>query len=213
MALELSDSVRSQIVILSKEGLSQRQIMARLKVSKGAVHGTLKRFAESGSVVSKARSGRPKVTTPSEDQYIKLSSLTDRKATSSQIQNLLNKERMAPISRSTVKRRLSCSGLRPLLRRGTKARRLCWAKKHQNFTVDDWKKVLFTGESTFEIDGRERTTQQCIKPTVKHGDGNIQVWGCFASSGVGHLHHIDSALTEEKQVALLLLWKSCRLEV
>ena len=91
MASELSESVRRQIVILSNEGLSQCQIMARLKVSKGAMHGILKCFAETGSVVSKARSG--KVTTPIEDQYIKLSSLRDRKATSSQIQNLLNKER------------------------------------------------------------------------------------------------------------------------
>lgn len=56
--------------------------MVRLKVSKGAEHGTLKRFAETGSVVSEARSVRPKVTTQLEDQYIKLSSLRDRKAAS-----------------------------------------------------------------------------------------------------------------------------------
>ena len=40
MASELSVGVRRQILILGKEGLSQRQIMARLKVSKGAVRGT-----------------------------------------------------------------------------------------------------------------------------------------------------------------------------
>ena len=39
---------------------------------------------------------------------------------------------------------------------------------------------------------------QCIKPTVKHGGGNIQVWGCFAYSGVGHLHRIDSNLIKEE---------------
>ena len=54
MASELSESVRSHIVILSKKGLSQCQIMARLKVSRGAVHETLKHFAETGLVVSKA---------------------------------------------------------------------------------------------------------------------------------------------------------------
>ncbi|KAM7407138.1 hypothetical protein PAMA_003055 [Pampus argenteus] len=201
MASELSESVRSQIVILSKEGLSQRQIMARLKVSKGAVHGTLKRAAETGSVVSKARSGRPKVTTPAEDQYIQLSSLRDRRVTSSQIQYLLNKERVTPISKSTVKRRLSCSCLRrraavskPLLRRGNKAKRLGWAKKYQHFTVDDWKKVLFTDETSIS---------QSITPTVKHGGENIQVWGCFAYSGVGHLHRIDYSLTKEEYHSIL----------
>lgn len=45
--------------------------MARVKFSKKAVHGTPKHFAEIVSVVSKARSGKPKETTLSEDQYIK----------------------------------------------------------------------------------------------------------------------------------------------
>ena len=52
MASELSGSVRCQIIILGKEGFSQCQIKARLKVSKGAVQ---KRFAVTGSVVSKAQ--------------------------------------------------------------------------------------------------------------------------------------------------------------
>ena len=72
--------------------MSQHQIMARLKVSKGAWHGVLKHLAETGSIATKARTGRPKVTTLSEDQYIKLSSLRDRKTISSQKLNLLNKE-------------------------------------------------------------------------------------------------------------------------
>ena len=215
MASELSESVRNQIVILSKEGLSQRQIMARLHVSKGAVHGTLKRAAETGSVASKARSGRPKVTTPSEDEYIKLSSLRDRKATSAQIQDLLNKERNNPVSKSTVKRRLLCNGLRgrvavpkPLLRRGNRVKRLRWAEKYQHFTEDDWKKVLFTDESKFEIYGGNRRAgetmiPQSIRPTVRHGGGNIQVWGCFAYSGVGHLQRIDYTMTEEKYHSIL----------
>ena len=215
MASELSKSVRNQIVILSKEGLSQRQIVARLQVSKGAVHGTLKRAAETGSVASKARSGRPKVTTPLEDEYIKLSSLRDRKITSSQIQDLLNKGRKTPVSKSTVKRRLSYSGLRgqvavpkPLLRRGNRLKRFRWAEKYQHFTEDDWKKVLFTDESKFDIYGSnrragEKMIPQSISPTVKHGGGNIQVWGCFAYSGVGHLQRIDHTMTEENYHSIL----------
>lgn len=42
--------------------LSQHQILARLKVSYRAAHGTLKCFAETGSVASKARSSSAKVT-------------------------------------------------------------------------------------------------------------------------------------------------------
>ena len=60
--------------------------------------------------------------------------------------------------------------------------------------VEDWKTVLFVDESKFEIHGNnrriyvrrrpgERLSSQCIKPTVKHGGGNIQVWGCFSCGG------------------------------
>ena len=99
-----------------------------------------------------------KFTTLSEDLYIKFSSLRDRKATSSQIQNWLNKQSKTPISKNTVRRKLCCSGLRgrtivskPLLRRVNKAKCLERARKYQQFTVDDWKEVLFTDESRFEI--------------------------------------------------------------
>lgn len=44
MASDISESVRNQIVILSKEVLSQSQVMARQKVLKGAGHGTPKRL-------------------------------------------------------------------------------------------------------------------------------------------------------------------------
>lgn len=52
-ASELSKSIRGQGIILSIEGPSQHQIIARLKVSKGAGHGTLICLVESGSVISK----------------------------------------------------------------------------------------------------------------------------------------------------------------
>ena len=73
--------------------------------------GTVKHFTKTGSDVSEARSGRTKMSTSSEHQCVKFSSLRDRRTTSSQIQNFLNKEHKTPISKSTVKRKLSCHGL------------------------------------------------------------------------------------------------------
>lgn len=73
--------VRSQTVSLSNQWLCHFvlcYIMSRLKVSD--VNGTLKHFTETGSDVSKARSGRATVSSPSEHQYIQLSSLRDIEA-------------------------------------------------------------------------------------------------------------------------------------
>lgn len=69
--------------------------------------GSLKHFVESGSVVSKAQSGKQKVTALSEDQYIKLRSLRDRKTTL--VQNLLFEDSNTPI-KSPVKGRACLRG-------------------------------------------------------------------------------------------------------
>ncbi len=31
-------------------------------------------------------------------------------------------------------------------------------------------------------------------PTVKHGDGNIMLWGCFSAKGTGRLHRIEGRM-------------------
>lgn len=80
MTSEQSEHVRNMTGVISREQLSQRQTTARQKVSKEAVPSTLKYFAETLSAVSKVQISKPKVATTLEDQYIKLCSLTDRKA-------------------------------------------------------------------------------------------------------------------------------------
>lgn len=35
-----------------------------------------------------------------------------------------------------------------------------------------------------------------LRSTVKHGGGNVLVWGCMAASGVGNLHFIEGAMNK-----------------
>ena len=44
MAKDLSEEVRGQIIALTNEGYSQREVAAKMGVSKGAVQRTLERF-------------------------------------------------------------------------------------------------------------------------------------------------------------------------
>ena len=62
----------------------------------------------------------------------------------------LREENLADISQSTVSRRLrevglfGCIGVRkPFINKKNKKARLEFAKKHQSWTVEEWKKVLF----------------------------------------------------------------------
>ena len=66
-----------------------------------------------------------------------------------------------------------------------------------------------TDESKFEMHVSNRSVYvrtetggrmipQCFKPTVIDAGGKIRVWGCYASSGVGHLHRLDYTLNKAK---------------
>ena len=40
-------------------------------------------------------------------------------------------------------------------------------------------------------------------PTVKHWDGSIMLWACFAAEGTGPLHKIDGIMTRDNYVDVL----------
>ena len=110
--------------------------------------------------------------------------MRDRRLIGQQLQAQLNTGRSKEVSVSTVKRRLRAAGLtggvvvrKPLLRLQNNKKRLAWAMKHRHWTTENWKKVLWTDESKFEIFGSSRRVfvrrrvgkmmvLQCVTPTV-----------------------------------------------
>ena len=70
------------------------------------------------------------------------------------------------VSQSTVHRTLLRMGLRsrglvrvPMMTPVHRRKRLQWARKHQNWTLGQWKKVAWSDESRFlldDVDGRVR---------------------------------------------------------
>ena len=121
---------------------------------------------------------------------------------------MLHRVQVRHISTSTVERRLRESGLhgriagkKPLLKDSNKKKIFVWAKKHEQWTLDRWKSVLWSDESKFEIfvSNRrvfvrhkvgERMISACVFPTMKHGGGGVMVWGCFDCDTVSHLFRI-----------------------
>jgi hypothetical protein len=96
----------------------------------------------------------------------------------------------------------------PYLRLAYKNKRLRWATEHRHWTEEDWKKVLWTNESKFELFESQRRTfvirrkiekmlEECLTPSVKHGGGNVMVWGCFGGGKVGDLYRVKGILKKE----------------
>ncbi len=66
--------------------------------------------------------------------------------------------------------------------------------------MDYWNHVLWSDETKINLfgsDGVKRVWRQpgeeykdkCVLPTVKHGGGNVMVWGCMSAAGTGELVH------------------------
>ncbi len=92
--------------------------------------------------------------------------------------------------------------------------RLEFAKKHQEWTADDWKRVIFSDETKinrFNSDGRSwawfREAGELDSRTVhqipKHGGGGVMIWGCMAWQGVGYMCKIDGNMDQHLYKTIL----------
>uniref|UniRef100_A0A673XGQ2 Tc1-like transposase DDE domain-containing protein n=1 Tax=Salmo trutta TaxID=8032 RepID=A0A673XGQ2_SALTR len=154
------------------------------------------RYRETRRTADRPRSGRPRVTTPAQDRYIRTSHLRDRYRMATTTARVTPGTRNPYISAQTVCNRLSEAGLRacrPVVRqvltRHHRQQRCLWEQTHRCWNRQDWQKVLFTDESQFCLtrgDGRirvyrrrnERYTEACTLERDRFGGGgSVMVWG------------------------------------
>ena len=43
----------------------------------------------------------------------------------------------------------------------------------------------------------EKMLEECLTPSVKHGGGNVIVWGCFGAGKVGDLYEVKGILNNK----------------
>ncbi len=96
----------------------------------------------------------------------------------------------------------SCSARKvPLLKKAHVQARL----KFAIYSEANWVKVLWSDETKIELFGINSTRRvwrrrnaaydpKNIIPTIKHGGGNIMLWGCFSAKGTGQLHRIKGTM-------------------
>ena len=123
-------------------------------------------YRETGRTADCPRSGRPRVTTPAQDWYIRTSHLRDRYRIAPTTARITPGTHNPSISAQTVRNRLREAGpracrpvVRQVLTRPHRQQRRLWTQTHRRCTRQDWQKVLFTDESQFCLtrgDGRIR---------------------------------------------------------
>ena len=98
-----------------------------------------------------------------------------------------------------------CTRKDPLLKKAHVQARLKFAKEHLYDPEEAWEKMMWSDETKIELFGINSTLEFWRKinaeyntkntiPTVKHGGGNLMLWGCFSAKGIGRLHRIEGRM-------------------
>ncbi|KAK3543969.1 hypothetical protein QTP70_032317 [Hemibagrus guttatus] len=100
----------------------------------------------------------------------------------------------------------SCSARRvPLLKPVHVRACLKFAREHLDDPEEDWENVIWSDETKIELFGKNSTCRVWRRknaelhpkntiPTVKHGGGNIMLWGCFSAKGPGRLIRVKERM-------------------
>ena len=197
---------RGKIIAYFEDKKSEREISRLVDVPKSTVHDIINVYSKTGDIQRRCGSGRHRKTTTRQDNMIIRMSKKDPFMPSRELSKNINLDHNINVSYKTVQRRLDgcVARKKPFISPTNIKKRLEWAIAHQNWTINDWKRVLWSDESPFTLSyhGRQFVwrpkgkayDKQYIKPTFKHDGGKIQVWGCFAANGVGDLYKIDGTL-------------------
>jgi len=215
----LSVENKKTIINMHNDGKNQREISILIGCHKCTVSRVIKQHKESDYLMGhKSGAGRPKITSQRDDRVIgrivrkhRFTTLTDYISDAEHVG--------IKISRATMQRRLSDMGYKnrvpykkPLVNAKQRKKRLDWCKTHMQHEVNYWENIIFSDESQFCIPigehGKvwrrkcEELSPLCTKKVVKH-PGNVMVWGCMSSKGLGHLIFIDGKVNSAEYQRIL----------
>ena len=186
---------RSTITSLLLERYSLRQIQSKTGLGKSTV-ARIKKEVNQNKVNSKE--GHSSKLTFYDKQCIMHQITTGRLDNAVEATKFINNIIPNLVSPQTVRNVLKENNFRsvvkkkcPPLKKQHWINRLQFAKYYENWTVEDWKRVLWSDETKINrigSDGRvytwkqkgEQLSDRTTTPTVKHGGGNnLIVWGCM----------------------------------
>lgn len=215
----LSESQRSVICALKNEGLSNRQISLRIPCDRRTVDRIVHNSMNGKVSVPAHKSGRKRISNLRDDATLRRSVLKDRRSISGELQ-IIMADHGVTMSKRTINRRLFDMNLKarkpkkkPLLTKAMKVAPLKWAKDHRNWTIENWKNVIWSDESKFNLhasDGRrlvrrrpgEEYHPDCLDRTVKF-PAFVMLWACFSWYGIGRVHVCEGMVNQVQYLNIL----------
>ena len=154
-----SPTKKARIVHDKTAGLTDIELAKKYHLHRSTINRINCRYAKSEDYYNlKQKTGRrPKFTVVDARQAVRMLANTNAHDVAD-----LQKKYFPDIHPDTIRKILAACGLKayirrkkPLLTKAHKQKRLAWAKAHADWTVDDWKSVIFSNESKFNLIGSD----------------------------------------------------------
>ena len=139
--VKLSNIDRARALGHLQAGMPQNQVAVMFNVSISTVKRLQRRYRDTGDVKDRPRSGRPRVTDPRDDRYIRLAALRNRTITARELQGRM-RGRGLNMSYQTIRNRLHSQRLKarkparkPLMTARHRQERLRWCRNHRAWNL------------------------------------------------------------------------------
>ncbi|QRW24454.1 Transposable element Tcb2 transposase [Rhizoctonia solani] len=165
--------------------------------------------------LARSKGGRPRKLNPTAVRYAVRLVTNGNKVSTRKAAITLSALSGESIHRDTVRHALLEAGLRavkktrkPKLTPKHIKDRIAFARAHKDWTVADWKQVLWSDETTITrlwSDGvywgwarpGEKLSDRLITPALSHGGGSFMFWGCMGWPGTGYGCKVEGSFNKE----------------
>ena len=166
------------------------------------------------------RGGCPSKLSPTDKRAISIQVDTGKAENAVQVAHDINTILPQPVCVQTVRNSLKHDDFiavvkkkKPYLSKKHRRARLAFALKYQEWTVEDWKHVIWSDETKinrFGSDGKQYVwkkkgqplLEKEVAPTLKHGGGNIMVWSCMGWNGVETMVEVEGRIDAKQYVKI-----------
>lgn len=187
------------------------QLSSLYNVSRSTIRGYYEKFEKKVPFEEFRGRGRPLKISKAKNAWIGQRLAAKTHATTTSLAQMYSDKFGEEISDTTMRRRLQKLGYlsvvpvkKPLLTKAHIAKRYSFAKMHKAY---DWKNVVFSDESTFQVGGstRRRWVKKgttAIVQTTKY-PAKLMVWAGISLNGKTELYFVDGTLNGPGYVQLL----------
>lgn len=205
------EQVRLASAAMYSSGMPIAEVASFLKVTPYIVSSAISRLVNTGSVIDRPRSGRPRKHTDRDDRSVKYQVMRSATFSAAKLsrEKMFHRRAVSQILRSSRFRRYSDRSIPFVTERWKNMRR----ELYLNLKEYDWVNVIYTDEKTFQFhsDGRvkiyARSPQEYmrLRGNVGYDDRlTVRVWGAISSRGTGQLIFLEPPWNAEAYVTQVL---------